>query len=61
MKYRDMNLPLKHYHYDVFYSDNILADILTVTAPVKFIIKSGKPEAVAVRFEPMVDDIIFNR
>lgn len=61
MRYRDMNLPLKHYHYDVFYVDDILADTMTITAPVSFIIKNGKVEAIAVRFEPMVPDIVFNR
>jgi len=61
MRYRDMNLSLKHYNYDVFYADDILEDILTITAPVSFTIKNSKAEAVAIRFEPMVPDIVFTK
>jgi len=61
MGYRDMNLLLKHYHYDVFYADDILEDVFITTAPIRFIIKNGKTEAVAIRFEPMVPDIVFSK
>ncbi len=59
MQYRDMNLPLKHFHNDVFRADDILEDIFLISAPVSFIIKNGKTIAVAVRFEQMVPDIVF--
>lgn len=59
--YRDMILPLKHYHNDVFCVDDILEDILIITAPVSFIIKNNVVAAVAVRFEPMVSDIVFEK
>ncbi len=61
MQYRDMDLPLKHYHYDVFKADDVLEDILIITLPVSFIVNNGKTEAVAVRFEPMVPDIAFEK
>lgn len=59
MQYRDMNLPLKHYHNDVFSVDNIIEDVFIITAPVSFMIMNGKVEAVSIRFEPIVQDIVF--
>lgn len=61
MWYRDMTLPLKHYHYDVFRADDIREDILNISAPVSFTVNNGTAEAVAVRFEPMVPDIVFKK
>jgi len=61
MQYRDMDLPLKHYHYDVFKADDVLEDILIITLPVSFIVNNGGAEAAAVRFEPMVPDIVFEK
>jgi len=61
MHYRDMDVPLNHYHYDVFRADNILEDILLITLPVSFDVKNGKVQAVAVRFEPLVPDILFEK
>lgn len=61
MRYRDMKLPLEHYHYDVFRADDIREDILNISAPVSFTVNDGIAEAVAVRFEPMVPDIVFKR
>lgn len=61
MQYRDMDLPLKHYHYDVFSAEGILEDVWLITAPVSFVIENGKVNAVAIRFETMVPDIIFKK
>lgn len=61
MKYRDMNIPLQHYHYDVFKAENVLEDILIISLPVKFKIEDGKVTEAAVRFETMVPDIVFTK
>jgi len=61
MQYRDMNIHLKHYHYDVFRADEVLEDIFLITLPVSFMINNGRTEAVAVRLEQMVPDIIFKK
>ena len=61
MQYRDMNIQLKHYHYDVFRADDVLEDVFLISLPLTFNLKSGAVESVSVRFEEMVDDIIFNR
>lgn len=61
MHYRDMEIPLKHYHYDTFQADNVLEDILLITLPVSFEVENEKVKAVAVRFEAMVPDILFER
>lgn len=60
MQYRDMNIPLKHYHYDVFKADEVLEDVFLISLPVSFKVADGNVESVAVRFESMVPDIIFN-
>ena len=59
MEYRDMNIPLKHYHHDVFRADDVLEDVFLISLPLTFNLKSGAVESVSVRFEEMVDDINF--
>lgn len=61
MLYRGMRLPLEHYHYDVFRAEDIREDTLNITAPVSFTVKKGAAEAVSVRFEHLVPDIIFEK
>lgn len=61
MLYRDMDIPLEHYHNDVFKADGVKEDILTITLPVSFEVDNGTIKAAAVRFEPMVPDIVFIR
>lgn len=61
MCYRDMNICLKHYHNDVFRADGVLEDIYTISLPVSFETENGSVKSVAVRFEPMVTDIIFTK
>lgn len=61
MLYRDMDILLEHYHNDVFKADGVKEDILTITLPVSFEVDNGTIKAVAVRFEPMVQDIVFIR
>lgn len=61
MGYRDMDIPLKHYHFNVFSANDILEDIFIIKAPVSFVVHNGRAKAVAVRFESMVPDIIFKK
>lgn len=61
MAYRDMNIPLKHYHYDVFQADDVLEDVFLISLPVSFNLKNGAVESVSVRFEELVPDIIFKK
>jgi CubicO group peptidase (beta-lactamase class C family) len=61
MQYRDMNIPLKHYHHDVFRADDVLEDVFLISLPLTFNLKSGAAESVSVRFEEMVPDIVFNK
>lgn len=61
MEYRDMKLPLKHYHYDVFQADDVLEDVFLISLPVSFNLKDGAVESLSVRFENMVTDIIFKK
>ena len=61
MKYRDMDIPLEHYHYDMFKADDVLEDVFLISLPVTFNVADGKAKSVAVRFEAMVSDILFNK
>ncbi len=61
MKYRDMDIPLEHYHYDTFKADDVLEDVFLISLPVTFNVADGKAKSVAVRFEAMVSDILFNK
>lgn len=61
MKYRDMDIPLEHYHYDVFKAEDVLEDVFLISLPVTFNVEDGKAESVAVRFEAMVPDILFDK
>ncbi len=61
MEYRDMKIPLKHYHYDVFQADDVLEDVFLISLPVSFNLKNGAVESVSVRFEELVPDIIFKK
>jgi hypothetical protein len=56
-----MNIPLKHYHHDVFRADDVLEDVFLISLPLTFNLKSGAAESVSVRFEEMVPDIVFNK
>lgn len=61
MEYRDMNIPLKHYHYDVFKADEVLEDIFLISLPVSFKLENNRVKSVDIRFESMVPDINFVR
>lgn len=61
MQYRDMNISLKHYHYDIFKADDVLEDIFLISMPVSFKVVDGKVKSADVRFESMVPDIIFEK
>lgn len=60
MLYRDMCLPLKPYWTGNFMVTPVKEDILTLSLPLAFICDTEtKSTGVKVRFEPLVDDIIF--
>ncbi|MEA4987833.1 MAG: serine hydrolase [Anaerovorax sp.] len=60
MQYRDMHLPMVPYWSGNFKIDNIKEDILTMSIPLSFIYNNNKKSiGIKVRFEPLVDDIIF--
>ena len=59
MQYRDMNIPLKHYHYDVFKADDVLEDVFLISLPVSFNLENEVVNSVSVRFEDKVKDIVF--
>lgn len=60
MDYRDMFLPLKPYWGGQFMVDNVKEDILTMAVPLSFICdKHDKSIGVSIRFEPLVEDVVF--
>lgn len=62
MKYRDMDLPLKHWRGEVFSAEGVKEDIWTMRVPVTFQhIENPELAGVLVRFEPLVQDIFFKK
>lgn len=60
MKYRDMFLPMKPYWTGSFMVGNVKEDILTMAVPLSFICdENQKSMGLKIRFEPLVDDIVF--
>ncbi|WP_324823197.1 serine hydrolase [Sinanaerobacter sp. ZZT-01] len=60
MKYRDMFLPATPYWTGNFRVDNVKEDIFTLSIPLTFICdEKHKSIGLRVRFEPLIDDIVF--
>jgi len=63
MRFKDMIVPLEHWHYDVFKAHRIKEDTTVLTAPVSYFIDpfSGKIAGFTLQMEPTVEPVVFKR
>ena len=62
LHYRDQNLILQHWGGNQYWMDNVLEDTALFKMPVTFQAgEDGKVASVAVRYEPLIDDICFQK
>ncbi|MCD8116625.1 MAG: serine hydrolase [Oscillospiraceae bacterium] len=63
LHFKDMLVPMEHWHYDVFRAIRIKEDTTVLTAPMSFFIGpfTGKIDGFTLQIEPTVDPAVFKR
>ena len=63
LHYKDMPIPLEHWHYDVFRANRLKEDTTVLTAPLSFFPEpiTGRIDGFAIPIEPTVEPAVFRR